>query len=527
MKKFKMNYQKGKFSNYKLNLNAIWIKIYGENKLFDSTFSFCFGVFPFAGGVQTETAMKKTLFSQEKRTSGSTYSLINRKVIGNWQPYGLTSLPPCRRFALWANGGGGENSTSFFLSSRREKRKTFEKIFFPPKRGGKNLSLSNSRLDPNLIAGFVNTDGSFSVAFTIRTKGKLKKLMIQTCPVLSISQNTDNQLDKDVLICLKEYFEVGNIWFDPISITGRSNFWISSIEVIEKKIIPFFEKYPLIGQKRKDFLIFKEIMKKIKNKEHFKKNRQGLFEIMWLSKILHPETRNLNHIDKIIYQWFDPEEISKFSIKTTNKYAKFIKSNLENSTFSSEDVSLLLSSMVQPKELTPSSLREGAYNPLVGGKKMTITSHYSPFFITGLVLGDGSFGVSFTLDKSVLINFSMIQHKNSKIILVLIQKFFRISSPIWGDENTNEILSLSTSNSKIIKENIIPHFDRYPLIGRKLHHYQIWRKVFFLKQVDVPSELQHKNENFNKIVDLAYNMNMEGKRRKYSKEEYLRLIRAS
>ena len=60
--------------------------------------------------------------------------------------------------------------------------------------------------------------------------------------------------------------------------------------------------------------------------------------------------------------------------------------------------------------------------------------------------------------------------------------------------------------------------DKYRLHTNKQQHYNIFKEVG-----EMIKENRHKSEeDFNKIIELAYNMNKEGKRRRLTKEEYLK-----
>ena len=55
-------------------------------------------------------------------------------------------------------------------------------------------------------------------------------------------------------------------------------FRVSSPKQILEHILPHFDKYPLISQKRADYILFKRIVELMLNKEHLKK--EGLQEIV-------------------------------------------------------------------------------------------------------------------------------------------------------------------------------------------------------------------------------------------------------
>jgi hypothetical protein len=69
--------------------------------------------------------------------------------------------------------------------------------------------------------------------------------------------------DKSVLESIKEYFGSGNISYSRKNI----RYEITDPEILNKDIIPFFEKHQLIGKKKNDFNLWKEAIRIIvKNK---------------------------------------------------------------------------------------------------------------------------------------------------------------------------------------------------------------------------------------------------------------------
>ena len=61
--------------------------------------------------------------------------------------------------------------------------------------------------------------------------------------------------------------------------------------------------------------------------------------------------------------------------------------------------------------------------------------------------------------------------------------------------------------------------DKYRLHTNKQQH----QGYIFNSVGEMIKENRHKSEeDFNKIIELAYNMNKEGKRRRLTKEEYLK-----
>ena len=79
---------------------------------------------------------------------------------------------------------------------------------------------------------------------------------------------TLNKKDLKILQALKSTLSVGNIYYRSKDNTYR---WkVSGIDEIINVIIPHLDAYPLFTQKRVDFIVFKEIVYLIKEKQHIK-----------------------------------------------------------------------------------------------------------------------------------------------------------------------------------------------------------------------------------------------------------------
>lgn len=108
--------------------------------------------------------------------------------------------------------------------------------------------------DPFWISGFVSGDSTFSVSIENSTSrlGKRVRLIFGTC--LHIR-------DKDLLVAMGNYFnnlnfngEVDNVKETSVHCTKTTCLLqIKTSSEIEKKVIPFFNKYPILGVKELDF----------------------------------------------------------------------------------------------------------------------------------------------------------------------------------------------------------------------------------------------------------------------------------
>jgi len=75
------------------------------------------------------------------------------------------------------------------------------------------------------------------------------------------------------MVNLASYLDCGNIFKNR----NAFDFVVTKFSDLEKKIIPFFQKYPVIGIKSKDFEDFSQVVFMMSENKHLTK--QGLEEI--------------------------------------------------------------------------------------------------------------------------------------------------------------------------------------------------------------------------------------------------------
>ena len=123
------------------------------------------------------------------------------------------------------------------------------------------------------ISGFSDGEGCFSVSFNFREKLKTK---IEVRPSFAIGQN---KRSLDLLQQIQKFFDCGNIRFSKQDQIYK--YEVRNINELRKKIIPHFEKFPLMTIKRNDFQIFKQICEKVAQMKHL--NSRYLKEIIRLA----------------------------------------------------------------------------------------------------------------------------------------------------------------------------------------------------------------------------------------------------
>jgi len=123
------------------------------------------------------------------------------------------------------------------------------------------------------LSGYADGEGCFCITFN---RSKRHKLGWEIRPSFSVSQNNDRS---EVIKLFKSYFGCGSIRRDRSDKTVK--FETRSVGDLVEKVIPHFEKYPLISAKSRDFTAFAAICRKMHKQEHLTAN--GFKEIAKLS----------------------------------------------------------------------------------------------------------------------------------------------------------------------------------------------------------------------------------------------------
>lgn len=120
------------------------------------------------------------------------------------------------------------------------------------------------RLHPWYIVGFVEGEGTFHVALY---KDPRMKTKIKVIPEFHVNQS---YLRLITLERIKDYFNCGYIKANHRSRVNDVTqvYVVRNLRDLSQKIIPFFERYPLISDKRKSFEYFSKVVHMIERKEH-------------------------------------------------------------------------------------------------------------------------------------------------------------------------------------------------------------------------------------------------------------------
>lgn len=151
--------------------------------------------------------------------------------------------------------------------------------------------------------------------------------------------------------------------------------------------------------------------------------------------------------------------------------------------------------------------------PLFKGKRNLLG-----YYLAGFVDGEGTFSVAIIRHPMQrlgwMINpvFQVYQHQRHREILETFQEYFG-TGKIYRKSGIHPVLTFSIDSRKNLLERVIPFFERYPLLTKSKEFHR------FREIVQVMERKEHFTvRGFKRIVSLAYEMNQQGKGRKYSKE---------
>lgn len=221
------------------------------------------------------------------------------------------------------------------------------------------------------------------------------------------------------------------------------SYLVSSINDLQV-ILEHFEKYPLLTQKRGDFLLWAQVLYLVKNKEH--NTLVGLTKIIALKASLN---KGLNEELKAVFPTIVPVERSQFG------------------------------------------------NQLI----------QDPNWLAGFTSGEGSFLVSIFKSKTltgfaVRLRFNLIQHSRDTQLMQNLEDYLGCGRYVAGPEGYNHCEFIVSSLSDITK-TILPFFEKYPIRGNKLLDFKDFCKV-----AQIMEDKAHLTpEGLNKVISIQADMN--------------------
>jgi hypothetical protein len=248
--------------------------------------------------------------------------------------------------------------------------------------------------------------------------------------------------DLDLLTKLQQYLGgIGSIHL--VQNRKMVNYSIDSIEDL-KKLIIHLDKYPLITQKAADFLLFKQAVKLVNNKTHL--TVEGLNQLVNIKASM-----NLGLSDKLKTEFAGCIPVKRPEVNCDN---------------------LIL----------------------------------DPNWISGFVSAEGNFDVRMPSTNSKLgyrvqLRFRISQHSRDIRLMEKLVEYFG-SGKIYNYGGKSAV-SFTIVDFSDITNIIIPFFNKYPIIGIKLHDYLDWCKIHSL----MVNRSHLTMEGINSIREIKLGMN--------------------
>ena len=265
---------------------------------------------------------------------------------------------------------------------------------------------NSNKIDPSFITGFVDAEGSFMLNI-LKSSAYRQGWKVQ--PMFLITQHVR---DLDLIKKIKVYLDdVGSIdTKDDNAIQLR----IFTFKEINEVIIPHFDKYPLITQKRADFELFKLAIEIINQKGHL--TSEGLQKLVAIKSSMN----------------------------------KGISESLKKAF----------------PDVTPYP------RPLV--ENLLINN---PYWIAGFTTGEGCFYIkqrkSTTNNKIVEVIFSIVQHSRDEAVIRNFFNYFEIGRI----STSRNAIYFSCSKFSDIINKLIPFFEEYKILGVKSKDFSDWVKI--------------------------------------------------
>lgn len=292
-----------------------------------------------------------------------------------------------------------------------------------------------SNINNWFITGFTDAEGMFSISIRKSSTTRLGWTLHLSFQIGL--HKKDTELLREIQATLGG---VGSISYKQ----SMAYFRVQSLEQIYNVIIPYFDKYSLITKKLADYILFREIVMKMMQREHL--NKEGLQTIVNIRASL-----NLGL---------------------------------------SEDLKAAF-----PKTIPVS-------RPLVENSKIP-----DPEWIAGFTSGEGCFYVGAweapdrRLGVRVAIKFIITQHSRDELLMSSLVDYFRSGSySLINNLNKGEFVVAKFSD---ITEKIVPFFHKHKIRGIKLLDFQDWCRA-----AELMKENRHlTSEGLDQIRQIKAGMN--------------------
>lgn len=291
-------------------------------------------------------------------------------------------------------------------------------------------------LNPHYLTGFVDGQGCFSLSIYKQDKNLTGW---QVKPIFSISLHNK---DLKLLEAIQRTFKTGKIYKHGVD---SVQYRVSSLKNLQI-ITNHFDSYPLITQKRADYLLFKQAITIIKNKQH--SSIEGLLKLVGIKATL-----NWGLSDKFKESFPLAKPVARPTVTYNSSNVKINNLN----------------------------------------------------WIRGFIEAEGSFQVIIQNDRNVSLRFSLTQHiKDEELLkdIVTYLNYGRYYKSPTRDEGQYLVTVFSDINDKLI-----PFLNEYPLLGVKKEYYLDFVRIAELIKSKTHLTIASGSEGLDKIKLIISNMN--------------------
>ncbi len=143
------------------------------------------------------------------------------------------------------------------------------------------------------------------------------------------------------------------------------------------------------------------------------------------------------------------------------------------------------------------------------------------FYLLGFTDAEGCFSISLKKEDTARFGwaldplFQVTQHKNSKVVLDMFVQELKCGR-IIQKSGQPDILVYLVDNRRQLVEKVIPFFDKHKLVAKN-DDFQKFKEVI----EGLENKMHHKMETFLQLIRKCYEMNLDGKQRRYQLEEVL------
>ncbi|MBI5732609.1 LAGLIDADG family homing endonuclease [Candidatus Jorgensenbacteria bacterium] len=147
-----------------------------------------------------------------------------------------------------------------------------------------------------------------------------------------------------------------------------------------------------------------------------------------------------------------------------------------------------------------------------------------PEYITGYVDGEGCFTVTFNKKTKALLgwelrpSFSVSQNEDRRQVLDIIREYFGCG--YIRRDYADKTVKFEIRDHDNLMEKVIPHFEQFPLLSSKQKDFELFKSICII----IDNKVHLRKDGFREVINLAYQMNSSGKRRR-TREEIIKYLR--